>query len=63
MRAIADDVVTGTVRELLMPRPSVKPTVSLGSTIGSLKLPSLNRTKPRVTPVETKNRQRRRLFR
>src|SRR5215831_12523760 len=36
-----------TVPELLMPRPSVKPKASLGSTIGALKLPSLNRTKPR----------------
>ena len=53
MVAIAADVVTATVRELLMPRPSVKPTVSLGSTIGALKLPSLNRTKPRDTPLES----------
>src|SRR5437667_393418 len=36
-----------------MPRPSVKPTVSLGSTIGALKLPSLNRTKPRTTALES----------
>ena len=38
-----------------MPVASVKLQVSLGSTIGALKVPSLNRTKPRVvTALESK---------